>query len=156
SGSSGARGGSASGEIGDAYDAGGLGLSGNGEGGGGEGEGTIGLGNMGTIGRGGGSGDGWGYGEGHGGLSGRTVLAPDVTIGTAYASGALDKELIRRVVRAHINEVIYCYESALKPGDPLDIFMDRLPIHFAIAPTGEVLHAEGQYRRDLGARGAKV
>lgn len=49
--------------IGDAFGAGGLGLSGVGQGGGGRGEG-IGLGSIGTIGRGAGAGSGGGYGAG--------------------------------------------------------------------------------------------
>jgi uncharacterized protein YfaS (alpha-2-macroglobulin family) len=53
-------------EIGEAYGAGGLGMTGTGRGGGGTGEGTIGLGNLGTIGKGGGGGTGSGYGRGAG------------------------------------------------------------------------------------------
>ena len=55
--------------IGDAFGAGGLGLSGVGEGGGGRGEG-IGLGNIGTLGHGAGTGTGQGFGNGHGRLGG--------------------------------------------------------------------------------------
>ncbi len=55
--------------IGDAFGAGGLGLSGVGEGGGGRGEG-IGLGNIGTLGHGAGTGTGQGFGCGHGRLGG--------------------------------------------------------------------------------------
>src|SRR6185295_3352252 len=51
-------------EIGDAFGAGGLGLSGVGEGGG-RGEG-IGLGSIGTLGHGAGTGTGQGFGSGHG------------------------------------------------------------------------------------------
>src|SRR6185436_10662920 len=49
--------------IGDAFGAGGLGLSGVGEGGGGRGEG-IGLGNVGTLGHGANTGPGQGFGNG--------------------------------------------------------------------------------------------
>ncbi|MDI1448666.1 VIT domain-containing protein [Polyangium sp. 6x1] len=61
--------------IGDAYGAGGLGISGIGEGGGGRGEG-IGLGSIGTIGNGAGTGTGQGFGSGHGRLGGAHASAP--------------------------------------------------------------------------------
>ena len=64
-------------EIGDAFGAGGLGLSGIGEGGGGRGEG-IGLGNIGTLGHGAGTGTGQGFGAGHGRLGGsHATRAPE-------------------------------------------------------------------------------
>jgi len=56
--------------VGDAFGAGGLGMSGVGEGGGGRGEGGIGLGAIGTIGHGAGTGTGQGFGSGHGRLGG--------------------------------------------------------------------------------------
>ena len=90
-------------EIGEAYGVGGLGLVGTGTGGGGTGEGTIGLGNFGTIGKGGGGGNGSGYGRGAGGLGGRRARAPDVIPGQANVRGSLDKEIIRRIIRRHIN-----------------------------------------------------
>ena len=92
-------------QIGEAYGVGGLGLVGSGKGGGGTGEGTIGLGNLGTIGKGGGGGNGSGYGRGAGGLGGRRAHAPDVVPGTAQVRGSLDKEIIRRIIRRHLNEV---------------------------------------------------
>src|SRR5205085_1929303 len=100
-------------QIGEAYGVGGLGLVGTGSGGGGTGEGTIGLGNLGTIGKGGGGGNGSGYGRGAGGLGGRRAHAPDVIPGQAAVRGSLDKEIIRRIIRRHINEVKYCYEQEL-------------------------------------------
>ncbi|MGZ6142653.1 MAG: FHA domain-containing protein, partial [Myxococcales bacterium] len=92
-------------QIGEAYGVGGLGLVGSGKGGGGTGEGTIGLGNLGTIGKGGGGGNGSGYGRGAGGLGGRRAHAPDVIPGQANVRGSLDKEIIRRIIRRHLNEV---------------------------------------------------
>src|SRR5205823_1928265 len=100
-------------QSGEAYGVGGLGLTGTGKGGGGTGEGTIGLGNLGTIGKGGGGGNGSGYGRGAGGLGGRRAHAPDVVPGTATVRGSLDKEIIRRIVRRHMNEVKFCYEKEL-------------------------------------------
>jgi hypothetical protein len=38
---------------------------------------------------------------------------PDVIPGQANVRGSLDKEIIRRIIRRHINEVKYCYEQEL-------------------------------------------
>jgi hypothetical protein len=123
-------------QIGEAYGQGGLGLVGSGKGGGGTGEGTIGLGNLGTIGKGGGGGSGSGYGRGAGGLGGRRASAPDVVPGTAQVRGSLDKEIIRRIIRRHLNEVKFCYEKELmkKP----DLF-GRVMIQFTISGAGAVV-----------------
>ena len=50
--------------------------------------------------------------------------------------GGLDKEIIRRIVRQHVNEVRFCYEEALvrKPA-----LAGRVVAQFTIAPTGKVL-----------------
>jgi hypothetical protein len=123
-------------QIGEAYGVGGLGLVGSGRGGGGTGEGTIGLGNLGTIGKGGGGGSGSGYGRGAGGLGGRRAHAPDVVPGTAQVRGSLDKEIIRRIIRRHINEVKFCYEKELQQHPDL---YGRVIIQFTIAGTGGVV-----------------
>ena len=123
-------------EIGEAYGVGGLGLVGTGTGGGGTGEGTIGLGNFGTIGKGGGGGNGSGYGRGAGGLGGRRARAPDVIPGQANVRGSLDKEIIRRIIRRHINEVKYCYETELTKKADL---AGRIAVQFTIAATGQVI-----------------
>ncbi len=77
--------------IGDAYGAGGLGISGVGEGGGGRGEG-LGLGSIGTIGHGAGTGTGQGFGSGHGRLGGSHASKPptivDAPISVATAAAA--------------------------------------------------------------------
>jgi hypothetical protein len=139
-------------EIGEAYGLGGLGLVGTGVGGGGTGDGTIGLGHIGTIGHGGGSGTGYGYGSGRSGLGGRSAQAPSVSIGAAEVRGALDKEIIRRVVRAHINEVRYCYEQRLQDHPTL---AGRVLIDFMIAESGMVLtattEASSLSREEVGA-----
>jgi hypothetical protein len=123
-------------QIGEAYGVGGLGLVGSGKGGGGTGEGTIGLGNLGTIGKGGGGGNGSGYGRGAGGLGGRRAHAPDVVPGTAQVRGSLDKEIIRRIIRRHLNEVKFCYERELmhKP----DLY-GRVMVQFTISGLGAVV-----------------
>ncbi len=123
-------------QIGEAYGVGGLGLVGTGRGGGGTGEGTIGLGNLGTIGKGGGGGSGSGYGRGAGGLGGRRAHAPDVVPGTASVRGSLDKEIIRRIIRRHINEVKFCYEKELAKKPDL---YGRVIVQFTIAGSGQVV-----------------
>jgi TonB family protein len=50
--------------------------------------------------------------------------------------GQLDKEIIRRIVRRHVNEVKYCYDQALARQPKLD---GRLVTQFTISGTGQVL-----------------
>jgi TonB family protein len=123
-------------QIGSAYGVGGLGLAGTGTAGGGTGEGTVGLGNLGTIGKGGGGGNGSSYGRGAGGLGGKRAKAPDVIPGQANVRGNLDKEIIRRIIRRHINEVRYCYEQELATKPALG---GRVLVQFTIAASGEVI-----------------
>jgi TonB family protein len=123
-------------QIGEAYGVGGLGLVGTGRGGGGTGEGTIGLGTLGTIGKGGGGGSGAGYGRGVGQLRGRRAGVPRVVAGRAEVRGSLDKEIIRRIIRRHINEVKYCYEKELSATPNLN---GRVMIQFTISATGQVV-----------------
>ena len=123
-------------EIGEAYGVGGLGLVGTGTGGGGTGEGTIGLGNLGTIGKGGGGGNGSGYGRGAGGLGGRRAQRARRHPRPANVRGSLDKEIIRRIIRRHINEVKYCYEKELMKKADLS---GRVSVQFTIAATGQVI-----------------
>jgi TonB family protein len=126
-------------QVGESYGIGALGLTGTGSGGGGTAEGSIGLGNLGTIGKGGAdsfNGNGSGYGRGAGGLGGRRVRAPDVIPGVATVRGSLDKEIIRRIIQRHINEVKSCYELELMklPG-----LSGRVMVQFTIAPSGQVI-----------------
>ena len=123
-------------EVGDAYGAGGFGLVGSGRGGGGTGEGTIGLGNLGTIGRGSGAPGGGMYGARAGALKARKAGAPEVVPGTAEVRGSLDKELIRRIIRRHLNEVKFCYEKELTRNPNLQ---GRVMVQFTISPTGSVV-----------------
>ncbi|MBL4688294.1 MAG: TonB family protein [Nannocystaceae bacterium] len=123
-------------EVGEAFGVGGLGLVGTGRGGGGTGEGTIGLGNVGLIGKGGGGGTGSGYGRGSGaGFGGRGKRVPRVRQAKATVKGAMDKDIIRRIVRSHINEVRYCYNQGLVRDPNLK---GRVSIQFTIGPTGKV------------------
>jgi TonB family protein len=129
-------------QVGEAYGAdsvGGLGLVGTGAGGGATGEATIGLGNLGTIGKASGNdggGNGSGYGRGAGGLGGRRARAPEVIPGDANVRGPLDKEIIRRIIRRHINEVRYCYEQSLAVHPAIG---GRVMVQFTIAASGQVI-----------------
>jgi hypothetical protein len=122
-------------QVGANFGYGGLGLAGTGRGGGGTGEGTIGLGNLNTIGHGGGGGSGSGYGRGAGGLSGRRTKAPQIRSGSAMVKGSLSKDIIRRIVHRHINEVKFCYERQLAKRPDLS---GRVSIKFIISGTGAV------------------
>lgn len=121
-------------EIGDAYGIGGLGLSGVGAGGGGVGD-AIGIGDIGTIGRGGGGSTGYGYGHGAGGLGGRRANVPDVLCGISESRGSCDKDMIRKIVRSHINEVRFCYERELQKRPEL---YGRAVAQFVIGVDGRV------------------
>ncbi len=122
-------------EVGDSFGFGGLGLQGTGRGGGGTGEGTIGLGNIGTIGHGAGTGTGSGYGSGAGGFRGRSSGIPIIRSGEADVRGSLSREVIRRVVRRHINEVRFCYEQVLAERPNLS---GRVTVAFVISSNGSV------------------
>jgi hypothetical protein len=122
-------------QIGGNFGFGGLGLRGTGRGGGGTGEGTIGLGNIGTIGHGAGGGTGSGYGSGAGGFRGRDAKVPRIRSGQADVHGSLSKEVIRRIIGRHINEVRFCYEQELNARPDLQ---GRVAVKFIISPTGAV------------------
>jgi hypothetical protein len=102
--------------VGDSQGVGGLGLKGTGTGGGGAGE-TIGIGAVGTKGRGGGLG---GYGSGVGGLGAKRDRDISVATGETKVLGAIDPELIRKVIRDHAAQVRYCYEQQLALNPKLE------------------------------------
>ena len=140
--------------IGNAYGAGGLDLVGTGSGGGGTGEHTLGgNGGLRTLGAfGNGDGNGAGYDHGVGGLHGRRASrVPDVIPSIANVRGALDKDIIRRIVRRHLNEVRYCYEQELVKRPAL---AGRLSVGFTIAGSGQVISSVVQ-SSTLGAVGAE-
>ena len=111
-------------------------------GGGGTGEGTIGLGNTGLIGRGGGGGGSSGYGRGSGaGFGGRGKRMPKVRQSKAKVQGALDSDIIRRIVRSHINEVRSCYNAELSKDPNLG---GNVVVEFIIAGTGKISSAKVQ------------
>jgi len=119
-------------EIANGYGVGGWGVTGSGAGGGGAKLTTIGVGSFNTLGR-----DGYGHGPGLGGLGTRTAhRVPTVTTGIVTTRGSLDKEIIRRVVRLHMNEVKYCYDQELVRKAGIE---GRLSVQFVISPFGQVL-----------------
>jgi TonB family protein len=125
-------------QVGSAWGPGGLGAHGTGAGGGGTGEATLGVGHLGTIGSGtGADGDGTGgYGHLAGVLHSRRPKVPEVLPGIASVRGTLDKEIIRRTIRRHINEIKFCYEQELTKRPNLS---GRIMVQFAIAGTGQVI-----------------
>ncbi len=118
------------------YGTGGLGPTGSGAGGGGTGQKSIGFGDrdrFGTLGRGV---DGSGrYGTAVGWLRPKRTISPEVTASMPTVRGSLDKEIIRRIVRLHMNEVKYCYEKELTTHAGLS---GRVSVQFAIGLNGQV------------------
>jgi hypothetical protein len=111
---------------------GGWGVTGTGAGGGGMHLATIGVGNFNTPG-----GKGYGHDPGIGGLGTRSpVKIRAMTLGTATVRGSLDKDIIRRVVRLHMNEVKYCYDQELVRKAGVE---GRLSVQFVISPLGQVI-----------------
>ena len=122
-------------QLGSNFGFGGLGSSGTGRGGGGTGDGTVGLGNLGTTGHNAGGGSGPGYGVGPGGFRGRSSKVPRVRPAKADVHGSLAKEVVRRIVRRHVNEVRFCYEQELNARPDLQ---GRVAVKFLVSPTGVV------------------
>jgi hypothetical protein len=118
--------------IGDARGSGGLGLKGSGPGGGGDSLYSVGIGTVGTRGRGAGEG---GYGYGVGSIGGKKDHDIGISGGTPLVLGSLDKELIRRVIHAHRNEIRYCYERALTANPGL---WGKVTVNFIIGANGMV------------------
>src|SRR6185295_3980242 len=124
-------------QIASAFGAGALTDRGTGSGGGGTGEGLRGLGRLATLGRGGGgSAVGAGWDRGAGRLATRRPHVPEILIGETSVHGSLDKEIVRRIIRRHINEVRFCYEEALRKQPRLG---GRIGVQFTIAGSGQVL-----------------
>jgi hypothetical protein len=123
-------------QLGGAYGVGGLGLIGTGSGGGGPARGTMGLGNLGMVGAAGGGGNDSGTRRGMGGVGGLRTSRPDVILGQASVRGSLDKEIVRRIVRRHLNEVRYCYELEVTKNPALG---GRITVQFTIAASGQVV-----------------
>ena len=93
-----------------------------------------GLGTTGLIGKGGGGGSGYARGSGAG-FGGRGKRVPQVRQAKAQVMGSLDKDIIRRIVRAHINEVRSCYNASLTLDPNLS---GRVDVRFVISAEGKV------------------
>ena len=73
--------------------------------------------------------------SGGSGFIGRDFRVPTVRQSKAEVVGGLDKDIVRRVVRAHINEVRRCYEIGLERDRNSK---GRVAIEFVIGPRGKV------------------
>jgi hypothetical protein len=142
-------------DIGDAFGAAGLGLSGIGEGGGGQGAG-IGLGWVGTLGHGAGVGTNQGFGVGAGHLGrGHKAVTPTVRIAHTEVSGRLPPEVIQRIVRQNYGRFRVCYEQGLARNPNLE---GRVTIRFIIGRDGSVSNVSkgGSDLPDSGVAGCVV
>ena len=92
----------------------------------------VAIGGLGLIGRGGGGASA----TGGAGFGGRGKRVPRVRQAKATVKGSLDKDIIRRIVRSHINEVRHCYNQGLAKDPSLE---GRVSIQFTIGPTGKVV-----------------
>jgi Ca-activated chloride channel family protein len=100
----------------------------------------IGLSGMGNIGHGGGGGLGSGYGLGTGGLTGRgSGPTPQIVMTLPTVTGTLSKEVIRRVIRQHVNQLRFCYEQELASIPDLS---GKIVVEFTIDATGSVISAK--------------
>jgi TonB family protein len=115
---------------------GGLSPAGPGRGGGGGALGSIGNGDLATIGSTGAGEHGHKYGRGAGSLTQRPPHGgPILRPGPIELRGSLSKEVIRRVIQRHVNEIRYCYEQGLGAHPDLE---GRVAVKFIIGPSGEV------------------
>jgi TonB family protein len=120
----------------------GLGMRGTGRGADGDGKGTIGLTTFGTVGSRAGD-----YGARTSPLGHRRSAVPRISSGSAQVRGSLAKEVIRRVIQRHLNEVRFCYEQDLAQQPDL---AGRVAVRFIVSPTGAVQSA-GVHESTLGA-----
>jgi len=95
---------------------------------------SVGLGGLRTRGTGGGGGEGFGR------IAGMTESV-SVRIGDVRGSGGVDAEVVRRVVRARLHPVRYCYERARASDDSLE---GRVTVDIAIDATGRVTSANAR------------
>jgi Ca-activated chloride channel family protein len=86
--------------------------------------------------RSGGFGSAYGVGRGAGGLGGRRVTVTGVFPGAFTVRGSLDKEIVRRIVRNHTNELLACYHKELVAQPKLT---GRVLIQLTIASSGKVI-----------------
>lgn len=85
-----------------------------------------------------------GGGQADAGPRGQSSLrggAPRVLLGRPEIRGPLSREIVRRIVRQHVNEVSYCYQKALQK-DPTRA--GRVVLRFKIDPSGQVTRSAVQ------------
>ncbi|MCX4247622.1 TonB family protein [Paraliomyxa miuraensis] len=105
-------------------------------------DGAMGLGTIGTVGGpwGGldqpqGASSGWGSPIGWS-EAGRHQAVPRVHQAKAKVQGSIDEDIIRRIIRAHINEVRLCYNQGLTRNPSL---AGRVEVAFTIGEAGTVI-----------------
>jgi TonB family protein len=127
---------------GDGFEAGGLGVAGTGTSHTGTHERLLGTGKLGTMGacvrEPCGAGPGSTYGRHAARLGARTPRGLEVQAGAATVRGQLDKEIVGRVIRRHLNEVRFCYEKELGWHQDLG---GRMLVELTIAANGQVVAA---------------
>jgi hypothetical protein len=116
-------------DFGEDYGTGGLGLIGSGRMGGGPAEGVIGIGNTGLIGK-----PHLKPGISTVGFGPKEKKPPVITTGKIDSTG-IDRDMVRRVVRAHLNEIRSCYNAGLTKNPTLE---GRVLIQFTIITSGKV------------------
>ena len=127
--------------VGTHFGYGGLGVKGTGFGGGGDSRETVGVGVLDTIGVGGRGPGGRPYGRLAKKLGSRRARGPVLKSGTALVKGTISKEVIRRIVRRHSNEIKFCYEQGLQKRPDL---AGRVSVKFMIDQNGVVRSAAVQ------------
>lgn len=66
-------------------------------------------------------------------------VVPRVRQAKASVEGSLDADIVRRIVRAHVNEIRACYAQALRENPKAN---GRIAVRFTIGASGEVTAAE--------------
>jgi hypothetical protein len=120
-------------DVANAYGIGGLGMRGSGSGGAGTNLPTLGDGIINTVGH-----NGYGRDPSVASLRRHITKTPTVTPGIVTTKGSLDKEIIRRVVHLHMNEVKYCFDQELVRKPELQ---GRVSVQFIISPLGQVIQS---------------
>lgn len=126
-------------EAGEALGLRGLGTRGSGPGGGGLALSSVGLGKLGTAGRGGGGVGGTGYGQAAASIGTKKDRDVEIKSGKVLIRGSLSKDIIRRVIQKHINQVRYCYEKRLQVAPGL---FGKVGTKFVIDAMGSVSSAQ--------------
>ena len=116
--------------VGDAGGVLGMGLKGSGGGGGGTGN-TLGIGSVGTKGVAGGQGS---YGTGMT-LGGKKSADIAIAASDPEITGSIDRELIRRVVRSHLDQLRYCYDVQLTKNPKLS---GKVAVKWVVTEQGTV------------------